>query len=116
MFCLSDDSPVHGDDIKYIFKTAFESIQPVKFGRERKVSERMCSIMVSFAQNGDPNNPKIGSARWLPMGRPAIDTATGDPLYTVYDISDVLQQIPLPEAERMHFWDYLYAMHDCRTY
>lgn len=108
--------PVHGDDVKYIFKATYLPRIPQEMSAERLVTDRMCSILVSFARNGDPNNPMIATEHWDPLQQPAIDAKTGDALYSVYNLSNVVQQIPFPEAEQMHFWDYLFAKHGCKTF
>lgn len=75
----------------------------------------MIAIFVAFARNGDPNN-EILQKSWEPMQSPAIDFNSGEPIYTVFDISDELKQIRLPEWERMLFWDCLYRNLDCPLY
>lgn len=106
----------HGDDLKYFLKNAYEPLDFPEGHRECVTRDRMTAIFVAFARTGDPNCEATEKERWEPIRSPVIDSNTAEPFYQVFDISDELRMIRLPEWERMRFWDCLYRMIGCPLY
>ncbi|XP_017119546.1 esterase B1-like isoform X1 [Drosophila elegans] len=95
----------HGDDLSYLFYTILAS-KLDKSSMEYITIERMVGMWTSFAANGSPNCPKIGTAKWEPI-RPMESGKE-----QCFNISHELEMRELPEAESMAVWDTLYPKED----
>ncbi|XP_055847644.1 esterase B1-like [Episyrphus balteatus] len=90
----------HGDDICYLFYNTF-SCRLSKDTPEYKTIERMIGIWTSFAQNGSPNCDVISDVNIQPLEKNEY------PLKCC-NISNEVQIIDLPEAEKLKIWDSMY--------
>lgn len=92
----------HADEIGYIFKTAFTPV-PEPGSLEDATIKRMTKLWTTFARNSDPNpipsDPLINVV-WKPVNKENM---------FYLDIGEKLNTGANPAAERMAFWDKIYA-------
>lgn len=94
----------HGDDLSFLFKTAFASV-PRRDSKEWKVIEGFTGSWTSFAHTGNPNSETF-DATWEPTE--IANDSDGKPNYKVFDIDAEPAFVDSPDLERMHFWDQMF--------
>lgn len=92
----------HADDLSYMFYNGVAKKLNQRTA-EFKTIRRLVSILVKFAEHGDPNTGLMKgiSRTWNPISK-------DDEVFKCLNISHDLEVINLPEAEHMKLWDSMY--------
>jgi carboxylesterase type B len=97
----------HGDDITYLFKTAFTP--PITIpSKEFDAIKRMLNIYVNFATTGNPNIDD--DVTWKPLQN------VTDPVNVLNIGSEANSFIQLPELERLSLFDKIYESEGVSVY
>lgn len=98
----------HADDLSYLFYNA--AAKKLKHRTaEFKTIRRLVSMVVQFGATGDPSIPLVmhGETQteqqaWLPISQT-------DVVFKCLNISNDVQVIDLPEADKLRLWDRMYS-------
>ncbi|XP_067618115.1 carboxylic ester hydrolase isoform X2 [Eurosta solidaginis] len=107
MLGISRAGVCHGDELGYLFKFGFFNLNLDPRSTEILVKNRMVRMWTNFAKYGNPTPQddvdNMLTTKWAPINP---QTVMEDINYL--DISGNMKMRSNPEAERQHFWDYMY--------
>lgn len=95
----------HTDDLTYLFSSVLSKKMELN-SREYLTIQRMIGLWTSFAETGNPNNPKIPGMKRIKWHR----VRESENLKCL-NISDELEWMDLPEMEKLKVWNDLYSLH-----
>lgn len=100
--CAKDQRGVcHADDLSYLFYNALGFKLPTDCA-EYKCIEQMVGMWTHYAATSDPNTDRIKPTVWKPV---SVEESPRKCL----NISEKVEFIDLPEAEKLNIWDSLYS-------
>lgn len=98
----------HADDVFHLFKTAYHDL-PAPESKEFKTIQRVVGMFTSFAITGDLN------CRELPdlVIKPNNDS---EPFTCINITTNEVEEIPLPDEEKLKVWDSVYDAFEVELY
>lgn len=98
----------HGDDLFHLFTTAYHD-PPALDSKEFRTIERLTGIFASFAITGDPNCHETAEVVIKPNDG-------SKPLKCINITENKVEEISLPEEERLKVWDSVYSAFEVPLY